>query len=222
MARGHCTTKPGALAPGVCLLSRGAVPRGRGRSCASLVLDNSLIVGSEGVQLWAELPALAPGARCRGRRSVRSGAPEAMQWTAVQARNIGDPLRVLEQGPDRQRAPIWCSGGLSSIRGASESRCSHDGSGGQGWQELQRIRYRSSPEAMGVHEGSFMVLELAVQGLPAELPRPAGWHDRAAHAGHRGSPTLFTKGRLAQRLGSARTSKPSRGLGLGISCRLRS
>jgi len=45
-----------------------------------------------------------------------------MQWTAVAARNINDPLRVLEQGPDRQRAPVWCSGGVSSINGASESR----------------------------------------------------------------------------------------------------
>ena len=73
--------------------------------------------------------------------------------TTSRAGDIRDPLRVLEQGPDRQRAPIWCSGGVSSISGASESRCSHDGSGGQGRQGLQHIRYRSSPEAMGVHEG---------------------------------------------------------------------
>ena len=27
------------------------------------------------------------------------------------AKNVRDPSRVLEQGPDRQRAPDWCSGG---------------------------------------------------------------------------------------------------------------
>ena len=35
------------------------------------------------VQLRAELPALAPGARCRLGRSVESGAPQAMQWMAI-------------------------------------------------------------------------------------------------------------------------------------------
>jgi hypothetical protein len=140
-------------------------PKGDGRSCASLVLDHSLIVvRSESLQLWAELPALAPGARCLGGRSVRSGAPEAgPEGSAVsgavdghQARNIRDPLRVLEQGPDRQRAPDVCSGGVSSICGASESRCSHDGSAGGVRQALRPIRHWSSPEAMGVHEGDFM------------------------------------------------------------------
>jgi hypothetical protein len=71
------------------------------------------------------------------------------------ARNVRDPSRVLEQGPDRQRTPVWCSGGVSSISGASESRCTHDGSGGWKQQERQRDRHRSSPEAMGVHEGGF-------------------------------------------------------------------
>ena len=79
-----------------------------------------------------------------------------MQWTAVQAGNINDPLRVLEQGPDRQRAPIaWC-GGVSSICGASESRCNHDGSGGWSGQGQKHDRHRSSPEAIGLHEGDFM------------------------------------------------------------------
>ena len=32
------------------------------------------------------------------------------------ARNVSDPLRVLEQGPDRQRTPDGCSGGVSSMR----------------------------------------------------------------------------------------------------------
>jgi hypothetical protein len=33
----------------------------------------------------------------------------------MQARNINDPLRVLEQGPDRQRAPDDCSWEVSSM-----------------------------------------------------------------------------------------------------------
>jgi len=113
---------------------------GRAQLCGRLI-----VFRSKSFQLWAESPALAPGARCRGCRSVRSGAPRAMQWTAIAARNIRDPLRVLEQGPDRQRAPVWCSGGVSSIDGASESRCSHDGSAGRSRQGPQRIRHRSSP-----------------------------------------------------------------------------
>ena len=35
------------------------------------------------------------------------------------ARNVRDPSRVLEQGPDRQRAPGAWRGGVSSIAGAS-------------------------------------------------------------------------------------------------------
>jgi hypothetical protein len=53
---------------------------------------------------------------------------------------------VLEQGPDRQRTPGWCSGGVSSICGASESRCIHDGPATRNQQGPQRERHRSSPE----------------------------------------------------------------------------
>ena len=73
----------------------------------------------------AELPALAPGAMGPVGRSVGSGAPQAgpsaepstMQWTATvrHAWNVSDPSRVLEQGPDRQRTPGGCSGGVSSM-----------------------------------------------------------------------------------------------------------
>jgi hypothetical protein len=89
------TTKPGSRPPGICLLSRGANPRGCGRGCAMFLLGNSLIVRSDGFQLWAELLALAPGARCRVGRSFGSGAPQAMQWTAITpgtshlVRNVG-------------------------------------------------------------------------------------------------------------------------------------
>ena len=39
-------------------------------------------------------------------------------------------LRLLEQGPQRQLAPRCCSGGVSSINGASESRPIHNRSTG--------------------------------------------------------------------------------------------
>ncbi len=63
---------------------------------------------------------------------VGSGAPEArpltVQLTAglldeqtSHAREARDSSRLLEQGPDRQRTPGSCSGGLSSIDEASES-----------------------------------------------------------------------------------------------------
>ena len=145
------TTKPGALAPGICLLSRGAFPRGSGAAARSVdrfqIRWFSVVGGAAGAGTWGQVS--------RG-TFRRSGAPQAMQWTAVQARNIRDPLRVLEQGPDRQRAPICCSGGVSSINGASESRCSHDGSGSRAGQEQLGDRHRSSREAMGLHEGGFM------------------------------------------------------------------
>ena len=46
-------------------------------------LRGRLIVRSGCLQLWSELPALAPGARCQSGRSVGSGAPGAVQWTAT-------------------------------------------------------------------------------------------------------------------------------------------
>ncbi len=49
------------------------------------------------------------------------GHPGRCQWTATvhdkvsHAREASDPLRVLEQGPDRQRTPGGCSGGVCSM-----------------------------------------------------------------------------------------------------------
>ena len=94
------------------------------KGAAARSKDRQICVGFFGC-CEAELPALAPGAMGPGGRSVGSGAPQAgpsaepspMQWTATlrHARNIRDPSRVLEQGPDRQRAPDGCSGGSSSM-----------------------------------------------------------------------------------------------------------
>jgi hypothetical protein len=79
------TTKPGALAPGICLLSRGCVPGARAQGGRAQLCGRLIVLGAGGFQLWSELPALAPGARCRLGRSVGSGAPSAMQWTATVA-----------------------------------------------------------------------------------------------------------------------------------------
>jgi hypothetical protein len=72
------------------------------------------------------------------------------------ARTVTDPLRVLEQGPDRQRAPGRCSGGLSSIRGASEFDALMIEPPMDLGNPLAAIGHRSSSPAMAVHEGGFM------------------------------------------------------------------
>ena len=54
------TTKPGASAPGVCLLSHGAFPRGRAQLCGRLI-----VFRSEGLWLWGG----AAGAGTLGRVS---------------------------------------------------------------------------------------------------------------------------------------------------------
>ena len=168
-------------------------------------LRGRLIVFRSGVfQLWAELPALAPGARCRVGRSVGSGAPEAVQWTACvpsrknNARNISDPSGMLEQGPDRQRAPGCCSGGVSSINGASESRCSHDGPGDWCQQGLQHFRHWSSREATGLHEGGFTRGSQGVSVLHRTRP-VAGSRNRPSPGGNRnprGPPPLARRRNL--------------------------
>jgi hypothetical protein len=82
-------------------------------------------------------------------------------------------MKELEQGPDRQRAPeAWCSRGVSSIRGASESRCSHNGHAHWGPQRQQQIRHFSSPGATGVHKGGFMGLARVVTGVLHLVSRP--------------------------------------------------
>lgn len=72
------------------------------------------------------------------------------------ARTVTDPLRVLEQGPDRQRAPGRCSGGLSSIRGASEFDALMIEPPMDLGNPFAAIGHRSSSPAMAVHEGGFM------------------------------------------------------------------
>ncbi|SBO43094.1 protein of unknown function [Cyanobium sp. NIES-981] len=52
------TTKPGALAPGFCLLSRGAVPRGSGAAARSVdrqIRVSSLVVGAAGAGTWGQV-----------------------------------------------------------------------------------------------------------------------------------------------------------------------
>jgi len=95
------------------------------------------------------------------------------------ARNVRDPSRVLEQGPDRQRAPRCCSGGVSSISGASESRCSHDGSASGCRQEQHSNRHRSSRKATGLHQGGRHELLKGCTGqdLGHRFPQPFNGSD---------------------------------------------
>jgi hypothetical protein len=71
------------------------------------------------------------------------------------ARNARDPSKMLEQGPDRQRAPCRCSGGLSSIRGASESVAGPMGRASGGGNPKGAIGQVSSSASTGVHEGGY-------------------------------------------------------------------
>ncbi len=64
-------------------------------------LRGRLIVCRSGcLQLWWELPALAPGARCQSGRSVGSGAPKTVQWTATRlhARNVTSGQECWSRG----------------------------------------------------------------------------------------------------------------------------
>ncbi len=171
---------------------------GAGATVRGFCLATAVIVfRSGGFQLWAELPALAPGARCRVGRSVGSGAPETVQWraTGLLEQSSRDtpgtseiPSRVLEQGPDRQRAPTDCSGGVSSINGASESRCNLDRPACRNRQGQQRIRHRSLPRATAVHEGGFMASGRVSSAAEARSRALAGWRAPGALVwGHRRS-----------------------------------
>ena len=158
------TTKPGAWAPGVCMLSRGAREDVGAQLCRGL-RDRSLIVRSGCLGLWGrscrrwhlgpgvewDVP-LGPGhlRRSRERCSGRRGSHQELH-----ARNIRDPSKMLEQGPDRQRAPGPCSGGLSSICGASESDAYTIGWRSVGGNLRGAIGEVSSSAATLLHEGGF-------------------------------------------------------------------
>jgi hypothetical protein len=130
---------------------------------------------------WFSVVGGAAGAGTWGQ--VSSGTFHSVRGTSGDAVDGVCPLQemarqkhhiwsgMLEQGPDRQRAPRCCSGGVSSIDGASESRCSHDGPGGGCQQGLQHFRHWSSPGATGLHEWGFT---RGSQGVSV-LHRPGRW-----------------------------------------------
>ena len=117
---------------------------------------------------------LSPGhlGRCNGKRESPPG--KDTPGTSEIRRE------VLEQGPDRQRTPCCCSGGVSSINGASESRCSHDAPVGESRQRLQRLRHRSTPLATGLHEAGFT---RRLVSSPADVP--GGSQNRQIQGGNR-------------------------------------
>jgi hypothetical protein len=113
------TTKPGASAPGICLLSRGAVPRGAGAAVRGWCLATAVIVvRSRGVQLWAELPALAPGARCRVGWSLGPG-----HLRRCSGRRESPPGNDTPQ-PSEIRRECWSRGRIvSALLQAAQGGC---------------------------------------------------------------------------------------------------
>ena len=83
---------------------------GRAQLCGRLI-----VFRSDDFQLWSELPALAPGARCRVGRSVGSGAPQAMQWTAT---------GLTRQERQRSVEKCWSRGRIvSALLTAAQGGC---------------------------------------------------------------------------------------------------
>ena len=155
--------------------------------------ESSVVGGAAGAGTWGQVSS---GMVLVVRGTWDGAVNGASLLQDFSARTISDPLSVLEQGPDRQRAPDWCSGGVSSINGASESRCSQTGPASRWRQWQQPIRHRSSPAATGLHEG-------ASPGPPAT----AGWSGMAAvaervAAAATAAAELMHPGRQLQRLGA--------------------
>jgi hypothetical protein len=125
---------------------------------------------------------LGPGhlRRCNGRRRGDSGVEAVRLKPPRQVRHFWSEM--VEQGPDRQRAPGWCSGGVSSIDGASVSRCIHDGPGPRRQQQLRRDRHPSSPEATAVHEAASRPFRARAATRAGE-PAPHGCHHRGGSGG---------------------------------------
>jgi hypothetical protein len=81
---------------------------------------------------------------------------------------------VLEQGPDRQRAPDGCSGGLSSIGGASEFDALILRPPAAAGKPRHRIEHRSSRLATGLHEVGLIIGAARSGGsLPIERQNPS-------------------------------------------------
>jgi hypothetical protein len=74
----------------------------------------------------------------------------SLQETTRQVHHIWS--NMLEQGPDRQRTPVCCSEGMTSMRGASESRC---GNGWAGRRLLATAAARSTPLFAAGHGASW-------------------------------------------------------------------
>jgi hypothetical protein len=141
--------------PGLCLLERAGCLWLWGRSCRRWHLGpgdyRDVLLGPGHLMGW-EWGGAVDGDRAD---FVKLISRNRFQKTTVMRQNVRDPLRVLEQGPDRQRAPCQCSGGLSSIRGASESDAHTIGRLAVAGNRQRQSGHRSSWEAMGVHEGAF-------------------------------------------------------------------
>ncbi len=119
--------KARSVGPGCLSAQPWCLPKGVGRSCAMVLLGNShdrqirvssVVVGAASAGTWGQV-SIGTFRWVRGTWGGAVDGDRAVQTDQRHARNVRDPSRVLEQGPDRQRTPGWCSGGVSSIAGAS-------------------------------------------------------------------------------------------------------
>ena len=114
------TTKPGALAPGLCLLSRGAVLRGAGAAVRGFVLGNS----RDRFQIrWFSVVGGAAGAGTWGQ--VSSGTFRSVRGTSGDA---VDGVCPLQEKPrqERQRSveKCWSRGRIvSALLAAAQGGC---------------------------------------------------------------------------------------------------
>jgi hypothetical protein len=108
--------------PGVCLLSRAASQGGRAQLRVGLCLATAVIVFRSGcIWLLAELPALAPGARYQVGRSVGSGAPGAVQWTATR---LFQQSSLDTPGTSEIRRECWSRGRIvSALLAGAQGGC---------------------------------------------------------------------------------------------------
>jgi len=122
----------------------------------------------------AELPALAPGARCPSGRSAGSGAPGTAPKTGAGRGRCGGRRRSPRggdtPGTSEIRRECWSRGRIvSALLSAAQGGCrpsmeppnpvaatlGRPGAAGNG---LPPFRHRSSPWATALHEGGFIVL----------------------------------------------------------------
>ena len=166
------TTKPGVLAPGVCLLSRGAFPRGSGAAARSVdrQIRVSLVVGGTGLHRWQW--EFMKGASWRRNRSpwrcwqdskcLQAAAPQPLALGGIGSTGQGevegkrsDPVPLLHPAHPPahagSRGVLPAGFGMQAPAGACVHPCDLGhlllGSAGEG--EGSRIQQQRQPQWAG-------------------------------------------------------------------------